>query len=175
MAGMIPWLYHTREAVSKPIITKFFQNLRSHSPPFETERLRIGAAGFCWGGYYTVYLSKDEPGTRVASPVSGETLPLIDCGFTAHPSFLTVPKDIEAIKQPVSVGNGADDQFLGRKNMLLLKSILEGKEDAAHEVIIYEGANHGFAIRGDPNDPKQAELGAKAEDQAVSWWKKQLH
>lgn len=175
MIGLVPWLYWIREALCKPRITKFFQDLRSHPPPFPTERLKIGVAGFCWGGYYTVYLCRDEPGTRVTTPGSQETLPLVDCGFTCHPSFLTVPKDIEGIRVPISVGNGEADQFLGKKNMLILKSILEGKEDQDHEVVIYEGARHGFAVRGDPHDPKQVELGARAEDQAANWWNRQFN
>ncbi|KAK9782788.1 hypothetical protein SCAR479_01131 [Seiridium cardinale] len=173
--SVIPWLYWSRQAVSKPLITKFFQDLRSHPPPFSTQRLKIGVAGFCWGGYYTFYLTRDEPGTRVASLGSEEKLPLVDCGFTAHPSLLTVPRDIEGVKLPISVGNGENDEFLGHKNMMILKNILEAKEDQAHEVVIYDGARHGFAVRGDPKDPKQVELGAQAEDQAVNWWKKQLH
>jgi dienelactone hydrolase len=175
IAAMVPWFYFTREAISKPLITKFFQDLRSQPPPFPTERLKIGVAGFCWGGYYTVYLCRDEDGTRVASPGSPEALPLVDCGFTAHPSFLTVPKDIEGIKLPISIGNGDNDQFMGRKNMLVLKDTLERKEDQSHEIVIYDGASHGFAVRGDPSDPKQAELGAKAEEQAINWWKKHLY
>ncbi|KAI1875664.1 uncharacterized protein JN550_001950 [Neoarthrinium moseri] len=173
--AIIPWLFWTRESATRPRLTKFFQDLRSNPAPFETQRLKIGVAGFCWGGNHTIFLARDEPHTRVSSSGSGETLPLVDCGFTAHPSFVTVPKDIEGIRRPISIANGPDDQFLGRENMAVLKRILEAKEDNAHEVVVYDGAKHGFAIRGDPNDPKQAELGAQAENQAVNWFKKQLH
>jgi dienelactone hydrolase len=180
VAAFTPWLYWTRQSASKPRITKFFQDLRSSPPPIPTtEQLKVGVAGFCWGGYYTIYLARDEPHTRVSSPGSNETSPLVDCGFTAHPSLLSVPKDIEGVRLPLSVGNGPDDAMLGRKKMALFKKILEEKDDGGkgvkHEVVLYDGATHGFAIRGDPNDPKQAELGQRAEDQAVNWFRNQLH
>lgn len=86
-----------------------------------------------------------------------------------------MPSDVLAVRLPLSVANGPDDMMMGREKMVQLTKILETKEDAAHEVVVYEGAKHGFANRGDPNDPKQAEMGLLAEDQAVRWFKKQLH
>lgn len=73
-------------------VTPFFQSLRS-SP--ETEGLKIGAAGYCWGGKYTVLLTH------------GPT-PLIDAGFTAHPSNLVMP-DIEQVKAPLCISVGDID------------------------------------------------------------------
>ncbi|KAI0134384.1 hypothetical protein BJ170DRAFT_729608 [Xylariales sp. AK1849] len=163
------------EEVAKPRITEFFQRLRSNDPPFQTQRLKIGVAGFCWGGCYTVYLAKDAPETRVAPPGSEEKVPPIECAFTGHPSLLTMSKDIEAIKSLISVANGPDNAYMGREKMMISKKVLEAKEDNAHEVVVYDGAKHGLAVRGDPNDPKQAQLGAQAEDQAVNWFKKHLH
>lgn len=102
-------------------------------------------------------------------------MPLVDCGFTAHPSSVSIPSDILSVRLPLSVANGPDDTLMGRENMAKLTQILEANEEVAHEVIVYEGARHGFANRGDPNDPKQAEMGLRAEDQAVRWFTKQLH
>lgn len=174
-SSLLPWAFWTRRAVTKPIITKFFQHLRSNPPPFSTpNRLKIGVVGFCWGGYWTIWLASDDPTLRFASPGSDEKPPLIDCGFTAHPSLLSFPADIEAVKRPLSVANGPDDYWMGRENMLTLTKILEAKEDSVHEVVVYDGARHGFGNRGDPNDPKQAEMGLQAEDQALNWFKKHL-
>ncbi|ORY68800.1 Alpha/Beta hydrolase protein [Pseudomassariella vexata] len=182
-SALLPFGFWTREAVTRPRIIKFFQDLRSSPAPFATvERLRIGVAGFCWGGYYTVLLAKDLPENQIATPPGsdddgniGEKVSLIDCAFTAHPSLISVPKDIVAVKRPLSVANGPDDAFLGREKMVMLQQILGAQEHIAHEVVVYDGAKHGFAVRGDPRDPKQAELGARAEDQAVSWFRKHIH
>ncbi|KAK7988683.1 hypothetical protein PG989_008998 [Apiospora arundinis] len=175
VAGMLPFLIWTRQYIAKPRIIKFFQDLRASPAPFQTPRLKIGVAGFCWGGYYTIFLAQDNPETRIANPGSAEKVPLVDCGFTAHPSSVSMPSDVLAVRLPLSVANGPDDMMMGREKMVQLTKILETKEDAAHEVVVYEGAKHGFANRGDPNDPKQAEMGLLAEDQAVRWFKKQLH
>ncbi|KAK8048736.1 dienelactone hydrolase [Apiospora phragmitis] len=174
IALIVPFLFWTRQSVAKPRTVKFFQNLRANPPPFKTQNLKIGVAGFCWGGSHTIFLTQDNPKTRVAPPGSGEGVPLVVCGFTAHPSFVSMPSDILAVRLPLSVANGPDDAFLGREKMVQLTKILEANEDVAHEVVVYEGARHGFANRGDPNDPKQAEMGLRAEDQTVNWFIKHL-
>ncbi|TVY33575.1 Protein AIM2, partial [Lachnellula cervina] len=46
----IPWFIKTRVSVAKPRVFKFVQALRTSPPPFPTDNLKIGAAGFCWGG-----------------------------------------------------------------------------------------------------------------------------
>lgn len=46
----------------------------------EDESHHIGVAGYCWGGKHTFLLPRDKAKTS-----SGRLL--IDCGFTAHPSF----------------------------------------------------------------------------------------
>jgi dienelactone hydrolase len=161
VAGALSFSYHCREAVVKPRIDSFFRSLRGASS------LKIGVAGFCFGGRYTILLC----GT--AFPPKDDGTPLVDCGFTAHPSLVAVPGDVVAVCRPLSVANGDDDLWLGRSKMQTLQKILEEKH-AGHEVVVLEGAVHGFAVRGDPRDPRQAELGLQAEDQAVAWFRSQF-
>jgi dienelactone hydrolase len=171
---VLPWLFKNRSSVCKPRIFNFFEAIRTSPPPFPTSSLRIGAAGFCWGGYYTLLLARDEPSSRVkrhkAQTSSNATLePLIDCGFVAHPSLLTVPKDIEAVNLPLSVAVGNEDSALTAPQVLQVKKILEEKE-ADHQVVIMPGAKHGFASRVDPNDEWQLECAERAEVQAMEWF-----
>ena len=42
----IPWLIKTRVSVSKPRVFAYVQALRTSPPPFRTDDLKIGAAGF---------------------------------------------------------------------------------------------------------------------------------
>jgi hypothetical protein len=49
------------------------------------------------------------------------------------------------------------------------KEILK-KSAGDHKAVIYLGAKHGFAIIGDPTDPKHKGFGDQAEAQAVSWF-----
>jgi dienelactone hydrolase len=169
----IPWLFNCRSSICKPRIFNFFKALRTSPPPFPTNDLKIGAAGFCWGGRYTILLAADAPSTRAIrheSQLSSPALePLIDCGFTAHPSMVSMPGDIEAVMLPLSVAVGNEDMAMNGPLTEQMKDILEKKKDD-HEVVIMPGANHGFAIRTDPKDPLQMEYADKAEVQAINWF-----
>jgi dienelactone hydrolase len=169
----IPWIIRNRPAVAKPRIFSFFQALRTSPPPFSTPSLKIGAAGFCWGGKYTILLAANTPSSRVVrheSQASSPALqPLIDCGFTAHPSMVNVPQEIEAVTVPLSVAIGDEDMAMKRPLIQQMKEILEKKKDD-HEVVILPGAKHGFAVRTEPEDKLQLEYADKAEQQAINWF-----
>jgi dienelactone hydrolase len=171
----IPFLIRNRISVAKPRVFNFVQALRTSPPPFPTNSLKIAAAGFCWGGKYTVLLAQDTPSSRVVpySPPGTNALPLsplIDCAFMAHPSMLKVPEDINEISVPISIAVGENDQALG-KDVFVVKEILEVKKKGDHEVNILEGAKHGFGVRT-VDDKFQWECSAKAETQAVEWFKR---
>lgn len=100
---------------------------------------------------------------------------LVDCGFTAHPSMVKIPDEVAAVRKPFSLANGDDDEWMGVKKMVEFTRVLEEPERGGiHEAVTYPGALHGFAVRGNPADPKQNELGMQAEDQAVKWFKRHL-
>jgi dienelactone hydrolase len=172
-AIVLPWFFKNRPSVAKPRIFTFFQALRTSPPPFPTSNLKIGAAGFCWGGKYTIQLAADTPSSKVIrheSQVSSPALEtLVDCAFTAHPSMVSVPKDIEAVTVPLSVAVGNEDMAMSGPLIQQMKAILEKKKDD-HEVIIMPGAKHGFAVRTNPKDPLQMECADKAEVQAIDWF-----
>ena len=139
-------LYHCRASVCKPRIFSFFSSLRSSTP------LPVGAAGFCWGGKYVTLLCQD-----IEKSSSGKSL--LDCGFTAHPSQLVLPADMEAVKMPLSISNGSKDYQLKSEGNEMIKQVFARKEVELNadeirgkmfEMTIVEGARHGFAIRGDP-------------------------
>jgi len=169
----LPWIIRVRASVVKPRILSFVQALRTSPPPFATDNLKIGAAGFCWGGKYTVFLAADAPSSRVARHASQQSVgirPLIDCGFTAHPSMVSVPGDIDAVTLPLSVIIGDHDHAMSGPLALQMKEILEVKKKGDHEVVIVPGAKHGFAQRTATHDPLQMEVAQQAEDQAIAWF-----
>lgn len=178
MYHALPWLLTTRPGVCRPRILKFFKALRTSPPPFETPSLMIGVCGFCWGGQYTFMLAKDLPSSRVkchesqTSAASGNEKPLIDCAFTAHPSFVKVPKDVEAVTIPLSVAIGETDMAMSGPLIRQMKEILEVKKKGDNEVVIMPGAKHGFAVRAVPDDGVQRAWADKAETQAIDWFSK---
>ncbi len=169
--ALLTFLYHTRQAVTHPRIQGFLTAERTAAPT-----VPLGVAGFCWGGLHAILLTHDVPRNSVAL-ADGTVRPLIDCAFTAHPSLVSVPGDFNGVVRPLSVANGDDDQYMASDKMKVVMGILEGKEKEAggagrYQVVVYPGAKHGFAVRGDRADPLQRERGEKSEEQAVSWFRR---
>jgi hypothetical protein len=50
---------------------------------------------------------------------------------------------------------------------ILAKTNNQGVE---HEVVLFEGVRHGFAVRADENEGHERESGKQAESQAVEWF-----
>ncbi|THV50275.1 hypothetical protein BGAL_0157g00110 [Botrytis galanthina] len=176
MTIAIPWKTKTKIPITHPKVVSFFQALRSSEPPFPTNNLKIGVAGFCWGGKHAILLAQDDLSSRVQrhqSQAKSTTLePLIDCEFTAHPSYIEVPDDVEAVKTPLSVSIGDNDSAMKAPQIDQMKEILQMKHKGNSEVSIFRGAKHGFAIRTHPDDKDELECANKAEAQAIDWFKR---
>lgn len=153
ITAAVPFLVKNRDAVVKPRIWNFVSALRNDP---ETRNLKIGIAGFCWGGKYTILLSH-EPN-------------LIDVGFTAHPSKMKFPEEWDAVKKPLSVAIGDVDMGIKIDMVRDIKALLEKKEVVPCELTVYPGAKHGFAVRADPKDEGQTKSAGEAEDQALAWF-----
>lgn len=123
-----------------------------------------------WGGKHTILLAHDTPSSRIQrheSQINSTTIsPLIDCAFTAHPSSIVVPTDIDGITIPISVAIGEKDMAMTAPAIQQMKQILEKKKDD-NEVLIIPGAKHGFSVRMHPEDKHEMECAQKAETQAV--------
>ncbi|KAK6329718.1 hypothetical protein TWF696_003584 [Orbilia brochopaga] len=150
------WLWAHRQSVSHPIITNWFAALHA-------EQVRIGAktgaAGFCWGGRYAILMNDH-----------------VDAIYSAHPSFLGVPHEVEAITKPVSFAVGEKDAVLPMPQVEKIKGVLSKKKDSLDsEVVVYEGAVHSFAVRGNPALPEAKKGLEGSETQAVEWFMKHLH
>ncbi|KAL8801559.1 MAG: hypothetical protein Q9200_006914 [Gallowayella weberi] len=172
--NMAPFIYLTRASVTTPLVISFFSSLRSST------HLPVFAAGFCWGGLYAIVL------THASSTAKDSGTPLIDAAFVAHPSNLTLPADIEKVERPLSICQGTKDFVLDLKGVRVIEGIFEaknqstkkekgaGNEDAGsrYEIQVLEGAKHGFAVRGNPNDSAEMDQAQRAEDQAVGWFGK---
>lgn len=162
---IIPWTIWTRPGVTRPLLFDFFKAVRKN----EAANLPIGAAGFCWGGKWVTELcwdhQKADDGQR-----------LIDCGFSAHPSMLKYPQDIDMVVLPYAIAASEIDFQMTPENAKQTRGILEAKtartkgQGVEHEFVLYEGAHHGFAVRADEDEKHEAEQGRKAEAQAIAWF-----
>ncbi|KAF2084768.1 dienelactone hydrolase family protein [Saccharata proteae CBS 121410] len=162
MYGVIPFMRHNSFDKSWPKVKSFFAAVHEN----DGASLPVGAAGFCWGGKHTVNLAY---GYEAAN---GK--PLIDAGFTGHPSNLVIPSEFEKVVKPVSFALGDKDIIVKASQIPeVRKAIEEDKPEAQKgEVKVYPGAGHGFCVRADlvlDNAEKQAN---EAEDQAIAWFQR---
>ncbi|KAJ5373269.1 Dienelactone hydrolase [Penicillium concentricum] len=162
LSRMLPFVYHNKYAVSGPVVRDFFKSVREN----EGAELPVYGAGFCWGGMHIVNLAA---GADVAS--NGK--PLLDAGFTGHPSFLEIPTDIERIKIPVSFALGSLDMVVKPPQIEQIKQVFASEAGAKNgEVVVYEGAGHGFCVRGDFVQEDASKQADEAENQALAWFAK---
>jgi len=76
-----------------------------------------------------------------------------------------VPKDIEAPYAPVSIAVGGNDNVFTVKMGERMREIWKKEEFSKFEMVVYDGGEHGFAVRGNMNNPKERERQEKAIDQ----------
>ncbi|CAH0047353.1 unnamed protein product [Clonostachys solani] len=178
MGMVVPFLLSCSINATHPRVVSFIRKIRASPPPFATKSLKVGGAGFCWGGKHLMMLAQDAETSGVERRGSqidttpGNTQPFLDFAFVAHPVMIQVPVDIEAVKVPLSVSVGDVDIALKKAQAQQAKKILESKEAGRHEMFIIPGAKHGFAIRGHPNDKAEMEYADQAEAQALAWFVK---
>ncbi|KAL3420300.1 Protein AIM2-like protein 3 [Phlyctema vagabunda] len=152
---VLPWMITCSITKTEAEVIRYFHALRTSPPPFETKDLKIGTTGFCWGGKHTL---------------SSISEPLIDAAFVAHPTFIKVPDDVEAIRIPISWAVGEEDLQMKAQDVRKVKDILESRKDVKHEVQLLPGAKHGFANRTDPDDEVAMAAATRVEEQAKSWF-----
>ncbi|KAM0751010.1 alpha/beta-hydrolase [Meredithblackwellia eburnea MCA 4105] len=154
MASLGPWLVRQREAVVKPILESFVNELKK-----DVAIKKIGATGYCFGGRYSILLAHG----------------LVDAAVACHPSFLGVPADIEGIKAPVSIAVGEKDEMFSaedqEKTQALFNNELKG---VPTQFKVYPDQVHGFAVRGDINVETEKAAKEAVTEQTVEWFKKHL-
>jgi dienelactone hydrolase len=158
MSKGIPFILFNRFGISWPKVRSYFDALRCN----EGKDLPLGAAGFCWGGKHVVNLAHGG--------LAENGSPLVDAVFTGHPSMLEIPSELEKVVKPLSVAIGDKDIILKPSELKKVKTALTSTE-AKSEVVVYEGAGHGFCVRADPKNEKIMQQSAAAEDQALKWFR----
>jgi dienelactone hydrolase len=162
MTQIIPFKYHNSFRASWPIVRDFFKSVREG----EGSEIPIYVAGFCWGGKHVVNLG-------FGADTASNGKPLINAGFTGHPSFLEIPSEIEKINIPISFALGDNDLVLKLPQVKQIQAVFEdeAKSDKG-EVQIYEGAGHGFCVRADLFLEDSNKHADESENQALAWFER---
>ena len=148
-ATMGPWLIKHMETVTLPLIQKFVTHLRA-----DPAHKKISAVGFCWGGRYAILLAHEG------------VEPYVDAAVVLHPSFLSIPNEIEKIGKPVSIEVGDSDDIMKMPDVEKIKEIFKNKLQC--EIEVYEDQVHEFSVRGDLSKERDRKAKEKAAERVSS-------
>jgi len=137
-----------------------YPEIKSHAQELRKTHSRVGAIGYCYGGWACFQLA-------------GESENLVDAISTAHPSLAT-KEEIKGIKKPVQImAPETDPQFTPEMKQYANETIPTlGVE---YDYQYFPGLVHGFAVKGDPNDKAQKKGLERAKNAAVFWFAQHLH
>ena len=171
MPSFLMWMTRHKDGPTNKVCMDFLEALRRDTPA----TTKIGMVGFCWGGRYALRAAREEN----MIDVDGEKRPLVDAVAALHPSNLSLPADVKSPVVPVSVGWGKEDAGVSIQQ--------KGKVEAAHqqeqeggktlpelEHKVYTPGRHGFAVRGNPDDPQERKALEDSEAQVLGWFKRWL-
>ncbi|RGP61667.1 dienelactone hydrolase family [Fusarium longipes] len=145
------------------ILTDFFgnelPNIRILADHYAKEYPKVGAIGFCYGGWASFKLAADPS--------------LIDAVSAAHPSGLE-RSEIDGVKVPVQVlAPEHDHEFSAELKAYTFESL--SKTGVPWEYVHFPAMKHGFASRGNPNDKREKDGFERAKRSAVQFFNEFLH
>lgn len=123
---------------------------------------RLGAIGFCYGGWAVCHLASKE---RAA--------PLVDAISMGHPSWLT-KDDVANLTVPLQIlAPQHDHSFPTELKLYTFETLL--KLNLPFEYVHYPDIIHGGLVRGSERVAKEREAMAAAKNSAVAWFRRFLH
>ena len=169
--SFIMWLTRHKEGPTNQICMDFLQKLRRDTPKTQ----KIGMIGYCWGGRYALRAGLESNMIKM----DGKSVPLVDSVVAFHPSNLTPPGDVENPIVPTSIGWGLKDENTkietkGQVEAIHAKAKKAGKQLPEIEHKVYEPGRHGFAVRGNPDDPQEKKCLEDSMTQGLEWLQRYL-
>jgi carboxymethylenebutenolidase len=119
---------------------------------------KIGTVGYCFGGKLVFALGQQKK---------------VDCLVSVHPSPPSLPEGVEGISCPLLLICAEKDYLLSRQKADgIIKFARDSKSQA--ELRFYEGVSHGFAVRGNDDDPVCRQACQKATKETIDWFHQYL-
>jgi dienelactone hydrolase len=133
--------------------------IKEHAQTLKKQYKKVIAIGYCYGAWACFKLGADPQ--------------LIDAISMAHPS-LVEKAYVDALKVPIQILAPENDfAFTAELKKYTLEKLPQ--LNIPWEYVHYPGMQHGFAARGDPNDPAQKAALEKAKRDAVGFFQEYLH
>ncbi|KIM97149.1 hypothetical protein OIDMADRAFT_203869 [Oidiodendron maius Zn] len=169
--AFLMWMTRHKEAPTNKVCMDFLQALRRATPKSQ----KIGMVGFCWGGKYAIRAGLESNMIEI----DGAKVPLVDAVVALHPSHLALPDDVESLVVPVSYGWGQEDTMVNIELKAKIEDIhatarKEGRKLPEMEHKVYKPGRHGFAVRGNPDDPLERACLEDSVTQVLNWLGKWL-
>ena len=171
------WLARQTPEKVLPVLQKVIEGAKEEFADAVANGGGIYAVGYCFGGKYVCLLAAEMPDSAAhgqAPPKDEEAGmvkagPLIKAGALAHGTLITT-EDLEAIKSPISMVCVENDQLFPDDVRAAGQAQLEEKR-IKHEIKVYSGVPHGFAVVGEYKDLKIQEAQKDAFEQMIEWLK----
>ena len=176
------WLArHTQEKVM-PILYKVIDACKDEFADAVSTGGGIYAVGYCFGGRYVLLLAGERPETLAWQGFSWSTPqpdeeagkaktvgPFIKAGAVAHATLVS-PDDFVGLKAPVTVVSVENDPMFPDDVRTALEDYMS-KNNVEHEVQVYPGVPHGFAVVGEYDDANIKSAQSTAYEQMLRWVK----
>jgi dienelactone hydrolase len=121
---------------------------------------QVAAIGFCYGGWAVFQLAALSP-------------PLLSCISTAHPALLT-HDEIRAVKIPVQIVAPEFDDYMSLEMKAFCNKEIP-KAGVVYSYMHFPGVHHGFAGRGDKENPLQKGSLERAGRVMAGWCREWLY
>ncbi|KAK4692991.1 hypothetical protein P7C71_g4316, partial [Lecanoromycetidae sp. Uapishka_2] len=169
--SFLMWMTRHKQAPTEKVCMNFLQALRRATPTSQ----KIGMVGFCWGGKYAIRAGLESNMIEI----EGGKVPLVDAVVVLHPSHVALPDDVETLVVPVSYGWGLEDIAVNIKQKDQVQDIHAkakegGRKLPEMEHKVYKPGRHGFAVRGNPEDPQEKACLEDSVTQVLSWFEPRL-
>ncbi|KAL1837883.1 hypothetical protein VTJ49DRAFT_3287 [Mycothermus thermophilus] len=171
------WLArHTEEKVL-PILHKVLDGARDEFADAVAHGGGVYAVGYCFGARYVLLLAAERP--AAAGGPGGEGRddeeasrpktdgPQIKAGALAHATLVS-RNDFVGLKAPLSVVCVEDDPLFPDEVRMAGEDYMN-QHGVEHEVQVYPGVPHGFAVVGEYQDANIKEAQATAFEQMLKW------
>ncbi|KAI1418655.1 alpha/beta-hydrolase [Hypoxylon sp. FL1857] len=177
------WLArHTEEKVM-PILEKVIEACKGEFADAVGNGGGIYAVGYCFGGRYILLLASErgrvqtgwggtqKPADEEAGEGANTTKkgPYIKAGALAHATLVS-PDDFRGLKVPVTLVCVESDPMFPDEVREAGEKIMS-TENVEHEVSVYPGVPHGFAVIGDYDDANIQDAQVTAFEQMLRWIK----
>jgi carboxymethylenebutenolidase len=124
---------------------------------------QIGLVGFCWGGRVSFLVATARPLGAVVGFYGGG---IVTSRFPQFPSLVDRAADLKA---PWLGLFGSEDQSIPADDVERIRTELDANTPVAHDVVVYEGASHGFHCDARPNHYSEA-ASREAWSRTLEWF-----